>query len=123
MITPTVPKWFDQAVAQDDIGFLIADADDAVRSESPNTPRTFLESLDVSVEDDAAPEPKRKRRRKPNVSRFFKQARKAGETGTVRVSITDPNGYTITVASGDEPKQTLSNPWDEVSKGGKRATH
>jgi hypothetical protein len=72
-----------------------------------------------------APTPERsKRKRKPNIARFLKDARKAGEKGVVRISVTYPNGFTVTVSSGDDQKQdsdgTFANPWDEVSG---RATH
>jgi hypothetical protein len=60
--------------------------------------------------------PRRKRRRKPNVARYFQQARKAGEKGVVRVEITDPSGTTITVIGEPEAEPLASNPWDVVSK-------
>ena len=55
-----------------------------------------------------------KRRRKPNVARYFKEARKAGETGTVRVEVTDASGNKVTVSSTPDQASTFANPWDEV---------
>jgi hypothetical protein len=88
-----------------------------------------LSNTDVVVgSDDAEPvEPvKRTRKRKPTIATMIKQARKAGETGVVRVSVTDPNGFTVTVASGDQQQHAKDddasavNPWDEAIK---HATH
>jgi hypothetical protein len=74
--------------------------------------------------DEAAPMPQRSRwMRRPSVERFIKDARNAGEKGVVRVTVTDPNGFTVTVSSGDQEQAsdgTFANPWDEVTK---RATH
>ena len=59
-----------------------------------------------------------KRRRKPNVARYFKEARKGQEyTGTARVEVTDASGNKVTVKSST-PYQasTFANPWDECSK-------
>jgi len=54
------------------------------------------------------------------VAPYIKQARKAGETGPVHVSISDPSGYTVTVTSDGGQPSTFANPWDVVSK---HATH
>jgi hypothetical protein len=67
------------------------------------------------------PKPKQKRRRKPSIAAAIRQVRKAGERGPVRVSVTDPTGYTVAVSSGGDQDEKASgdaavNPWDEVSK-------
>jgi hypothetical protein len=86
--------------------------------------RNLLGIGPTGSEGGAAPKPERsKRKRKPNVARFIKDARKAGEKGVVRVSVTDPNGYTTTVSSGNQEQGSdaiSANPWDEVSD---RAMH
>jgi hypothetical protein len=70
--------------------------------------------------------PERKRRqRKPDIAAMIRGARKAGEKGAVRVSVADPNGFTVTVSTGGDQNEqangdAVANPWDEVSK---RATH
>jgi hypothetical protein len=84
--------------------------------------RQYFEEHEGDVDDAPRPECS-KRKRRPSVARFIKEAREAGEKGVVRVSVTDPNGFTVTVSSGDQEQAsdgTLANPWDEVSK---RATH
>jgi hypothetical protein len=82
--------------------------DDEIRTPANARWLRWLQTLDTPEGD--APEPKRKRRRKPSFAPAIRQARKAGETGTVRVSITDPNGYTTTVASEpDRPQQMVTD--------------
>jgi hypothetical protein len=85
------------------------------------TPPPTLDGSDGATDKNLSVE-KRTRKRRPSLTRYFKQARKAGETGPVRVSIADPSGCTVTVVSGDgnQHQQPESNPWDEVLK---RATH
>ena len=113
--------------ARDPIAVRMQAARDRAESEQRERDRIERERILALIgdapKDEAAPV-KPKRRRKPNVARFIKAARKAGETAAVRVSVTDPtNGFTVTVDSGSDQGETetpMINPWDEV---GKRAAH
>jgi hypothetical protein len=58
----------------------------------------------VITDADVLPKPA-KRRRTPNLTRYIKQARKAGDRGAVRVEVTDSKGRTVVVTSEPSPAQ------------------
>jgi hypothetical protein len=64
--------------------------------------RSVVRGVRQSNTDDVAPEdvePVKRCQRTPNVARYIRQARKAGDRGPVRVEITDAKGRTVTVTS------------------------
>jgi hypothetical protein len=113
--------------ARDPIAVRMQAARDRAESEQRERDRIERERILALIgdapKDEAAPV-KPKRRRKPNVARFIKAARKAGEKGVVRVTVVDPSGFAVTVNSGGgdqgESDTPMINPWDVVSK---RAAH
>jgi hypothetical protein len=61
---------------------------------------------------------KRERKRRPDPLSVLKAARKR-DVGPVTVSVTDPNGFTLTLSSSapvEGQPSVEANPWDEVSR-------
>lgn len=76
-----------------------------------------------ALDDQPVPAPRRgNRKQTPSVTRYIKQARKAGDCGPVQIEITDTKGRSVKVTSNqqDQAASVYVNPWDEVNK---NATH
>jgi hypothetical protein len=102
MTAPTIPSWFDEAVAQDEDACFAEDAQYAVWIENGGTDDDFvrlqrlLQTLDVSVEDDATePKPKRK---SPRLDPVKSAAKMVEKNPALVVRVKQPDGSEIEIA-------------------------
>src|SRR5262245_5278248 len=70
------------------------------------TLRTPPPARDTDDDDDAEPV----RKRGPSIATCIKNARKAGDTGPVTVTVTSAKGRTVTVTSEQDPAKPATNP-------------